>query len=127
MKSFKTDLFTGVIYQPLHELLLILIGMIKSGHEKNESRLKVYQELIVKWSERYLSGHDRTEDLNQFQQAISIFNSQFELNKGVAINEIWEYCRVYILKISNPGRIYNDYSRLLRILIRYRNYNSRIF
>lgn len=113
LNSFKTDLFTGVIYQPLHELLLVLIGMIKSGHEKNESRLKVYQELIVKWSERYLSGHDRTEDLDQFQQAISIFNSQFELNKGVAINEIWEYCRGLY---PQDFKSWEDLQRLFKII-----------
>ena len=87
--------------------------------------MKVYQELIVKWSERYLSGHDRTEDLDQFQQAISIFNSQFELNKGVAINEIWEYCRGLY---PQDFKSWEDLQRLFKIIENFdtvSNYNSQ--
>lgn len=113
LDSFKTDLFTGVIYQPLHELLLVLIGMIKAGHEKNESRLKVYQELIVKWSDKYLSTQDRAELSKQYQTAISIFNSQFALNKGAAINEIWEYCRGLYPQDFNA---WEDLQRLYKVI-----------
>lgn len=89
--STKTSLLSEVVYKPLHELCLLVAGTIETAEGKNESKLRVYQELITKWSEKYLVSNQ--ELLKQFDAATSTFYQQFELTSGFAMNEIWESCR----------------------------------
>ncbi|KAL6452017.1 MDN1 Midasin [Candida maltosa Xu316] len=107
----NNGMFTDVIYQPLHELCLLVFGMVETANGKNESKLRVYQELIVKWSQKYLSANDKL--MSQFKIATSSFAEQLELTTGFAMNEIWEYCRG---QYPQSFESWGDLQRLYKIM-----------
>ncbi|KAG7665169.1 uncharacterized protein J8A68_001225 [[Candida] subhashii] len=88
------NLFSEPVYLPLHELILLWKGLIVTSQAQNESKLRVYQELISKWCEKYgESSLIIIKNLNQLQSSISSFASELVLKSGISMNDLWESSR----------------------------------
>ncbi|RLV92019.1 Midasin [Spathaspora sp. JA1] len=88
LSSIEQELFGDVVYTPLYELILIWNNMVIASQVQvsNEAELRVYQELIIKWSEEYSTDE-------QLTLAIKSFGNDLVLTTGVSMNKIWEFTR----------------------------------
>ncbi|KAI5949928.1 hypothetical protein KGF54_005406 [Candida jiufengensis] len=78
----ETKLFSKVIFMQLFKLFSMTQVFIQ---ESNESKIRVFQELIISWCE--------TNKATDLLKTIDYFGKKLELFTGLSMNEIWEYFR----------------------------------
>ncbi|CAB4255465.1 similar to Saccharomyces cerevisiae YLR106C MDN1 Huge dynein-related AAA-type ATPase (midasin), forms extended pre-60S particle with the Rix1 complex (Rix1p-Ipi1p-Ipi3p) [Maudiozyma barnettii] len=80
-------------YKQFTKLLLLVESTIQSAQNKDEARLRVYQELLEKWSEEASSEGIEVEE---FTSICSSVKESLSLTSGQSIVELWEaFRRVY--------------------------------
>ncbi|CAI5759429.1 unnamed protein product [Candida verbasci] len=111
--SSLNDLLSNTIYEPIYELIQVCISFIETAHEHNESKLRIYQDLIVYWSQKYENLSMVKTNLSDLKSAVDTFGGQLQLNTGLLINEIWEnYRGVYPQSIES----WNNQQKLISII-----------
>ncbi|SMN21636.1 similar to Saccharomyces cerevisiae YLR106C MDN1 Huge dynein-related AAA-type ATPase (midasin), forms extended pre-60S particle with the Rix1 complex (Rix1p-Ipi1p-Ipi3p) [Maudiozyma saulgeensis] len=78
------------VYKQFMKLLLLVESTVESAKNKDEARLRVYQELLEKWSEEASSIGI---DVNEFTTICTSVKESLSLTSGQSIVEIWEAFR----------------------------------
>jgi len=82
-----------IIYKALYELQSIWKGMFETAAEQNESKLRVFQDLISKWIETYEENEIISQHVSVLAQDIKNFGENLVLTSGFSMNAIWESFR----------------------------------
>ncbi|ODV78832.1 midasin [Suhomyces tanzawaensis NRRL Y-17324] len=82
------------VYQSLYEFQSIWEGMLETSQEQDESKLRVYQEMMSKWVKTEDSGDSSIKPyLDEIKQTIHTFVQKLNLSTGSSMDLIWETCR----------------------------------
>lgn len=90
----KKSIFSSVIlYKSLFDLQIIWRSLLDTANEQDESKLRVYKDLLRAWIDNY--GEDDFVEIsaNELHEAINSFGEALELNSGFSMTQIWELFR----------------------------------
>ncbi|KAK6456713.1 uncharacterized protein RJT20DRAFT_126757 [Scheffersomyces xylosifermentans] len=80
-------------YKSLYELQKLFNGMVRTAETQNESKLRIYQELISKWIESYGENEFIVSDISKLKSSLNAFGDSLALTTGFSMDRIWEHFR----------------------------------
>ncbi|KAG5419016.1 hypothetical protein I9W82_003735 [Candida metapsilosis] len=90
LSNDHTHIFSGRMFNPLFDLLIISNALLETSREQNESKIRVYQELLKRWCE---SNSSLLHDVGTLESSISLFDNGLKLTSGLSMDLIWENFR----------------------------------
>lgn len=86
-----SHIFSHSVFNPIFDLLITSNALLETSREQNESKIRVYQELLRRWCEGNSSLLH--VDGNTLESTISLFDNGLELTSGLSMCLIWENFR----------------------------------
>ncbi|ODV67088.1 midasin [Hyphopichia burtonii NRRL Y-1933] len=87
--AFKSE----TVYTALFELQIIWRSLFDVSAEQNEAKLRIFQNLVRKWTEKYENDEFICCFLDDLLKAVDLFGSDLELKTGFSMSKIWEFFR----------------------------------
>lgn len=92
--SSKDVIFSSErLYRALFDLYAIWKSLLDTASELNESKLRVYKDLIHSWIEHYRADPFIVEFVEELQVSIDSFGEALDLSSGFSMAIIWEQFR----------------------------------
>lgn len=91
LSSDHSHMFSLSVFNPVFDLLVISKALLETSKEQNESKIRVYQELLKRWCE---SNSDVVHaDGGVLESSMALLDTGLELSSGLSMDLIWENFR----------------------------------
>ncbi|KAI5949267.1 hypothetical protein KGF57_004866 [Candida theae] len=89
ISNAHSHIFSHALFNPVFDLLVIANALFDTSKEQNESKIRIYQELLAKWCDNNLE----VSDVDTLKSSIASFGDGLKLSSGLSMDLIWENFR----------------------------------